>query len=249
MTEVIFKGPGYKLKGNYFQSDYSHSPVALVLYPKTKTNEIPDSIKVFIDVLKANNFSIFTFNFDRVGDVDESMFDSDFKKERELFEIISVLNWIANKHYDKKNLWLLSFYSSCWVGLQIVMRRPEIDDYILISPLQKIKDFTSVVPCSSNGLIIYESDLPNSVDEAIEKLLNKSKLEIKTMPFTNLNIEKNQNLDKVLNSFDEYLKKRLFEDNGKTKKIKRDRRKRKKRSTTEEKNSIRVPPIKSVDFE
>lgn len=247
MTDIIFKGPNCKLKGKFYQDRNPTSPIVLILYPESKTDEIPESIKSVISVLTGNNFSVFAFNFKRI---DNFITDQSQKKEEELFEVISVLNWINERYSEGKILWLFSFFSACWVGLQVVMRRPEISDYILFSPPAKVKDFNFIVPCSSIGLIVYEANLPNAVEEIIEKLLNKSESHVETMAFDNMNIEKNENIGPMLNYLDEYIKTRLNEDAGKIKKIKRDRRRRKKKKTaTDEEKNIHVMPIKTLDFD
>ncbi len=247
MTDIIFKGPNCKLKGRFYQDRNPNSPIVVILYPESKTDEIPESIKSVISVLTENNFSVFAFNFKRI---DNFITDQNQKKEQELFEVISVLNWINERYNEGKILWLFSFFSACWVGLQVVMRRPEISDYILFSPPSKAKEFNFIVPCSSIGLIIYESNLPNAVEEIVEKLLNKSESHVETMAFDNMNIEKNENIEPMLTYLDEYIKDRLNEDAGKIKKIKRDRRRRKKKKNmAEEEKNIHVVPIKSLDFD
>ena len=81
------------------------------------------------------------------------------------------------------------------------MRRPEITDYILFSPSPKMKDFSFIIPCSSNGLIIYEENVPNSAEEIIEKLSNKTDSHVETMPFDDINIEKSTNeQEKLVNN-------------------------------------------------
>jgi len=247
MSDVIFKGPNCKLKGKYYQDMDPSSPVVLVLYPESKTDEIPESIKSVIMVLLDNGFSVFAFNFKRISN---PISDQTQKREQELFEVIAVLNWINDRHSEGKILWLFSFFSACWAGLQVVMRRPEISDYVLFSPPAKAKDFTFIVPCSSTGLIVYETNLPNSVEEITEKLLSKSDSYVDTMGFDDMNLEKNDNIKQMLDFLDGYIKKRLVEDTGKIKKIKRDRRRRKKKKvSTEEERTVHVNPIKSLDFE
>lgn len=247
MTDIIFKGPNCKLKGTYYHDKNTQSPIVLILYPESKSNAVPEAIKSVVSILLKNSFSVFTFNFKRIDNI---ITDPVQKKEEELFEVISVLNWINEKHHEGKILWLFSFFSACWSGLQVVMRRPEISDYILFSPPAKVKDFTFIVPCSSNGLIVYETNLPNSIEEIVEKLLNKSDSHVETIAVDNCDIEKNQNTDEMLEKLEEYIKKRLIEDSGKIKKVKRDRRRRKKKkSTGEEEKNIHIIPIKTLDFD
>lgn len=247
MTDVIIKGPNCKLKGIYHQNKNPQSPIVLLLYPESKTDEVPEIIKSIVSILMENDFSVFLFNFKRIDNI---ITDQNQKKEQELFEVISILNWINEKNTEGKILWLFAFFSACWSGLQVVMRRPEITDYILFSPPAKVKDFSFIVPCSSVGLIAYETNLPNSVEDIIEKLSNKSDSHVETMPIDNSNFEKNENTAELFAGIDNYIKKRLIEDNGKIKKIKRDRRRRKKKKNNmEDEKNIHINPIKSLDFD
>ena len=170
MKDVIFKGPYSKLKGKFYQDPNITSPIVLILYPESKDNKIPEVINSIVSMMKNNGFSVFLFNFERIENDVKVNLDQAQKKEQELFEVISVLNWLSEKYYDGKILWLFSFFSTCSTGLQVVMRRPEITDYILFSPSPKMKDFSFIIPCSSTGLIVYEENLPNSAEEIIEKL-------------------------------------------------------------------------------
>lgn len=247
MTEVIFKGPNCKLKGLHYQDKNPQSPVVLVLYPESKSDTIPEAVKSVISLLLDNNFSVFAFNFKRINN---PLADQNQKREAELFEVISALNWINEKHRESRILWVFSFFAACSTGLQVVMRRPEITDYILFSPPAKFRDLTFVVPCSSVGLIVYETNLPNSVDDIVEKLSNKSDSCIDTMPIDNANIEQNKNIQPMLEMIDEYIKKRLIEDTGKIRKIKRDRRRRKKKKNPlDEEKNLHVVPIKTLDLD
>jgi len=247
MTDIIFKGPTSKLSGKYYKSNNSSAPIVLILYPESKDETIPPIIDLVISILKKNNLSIFVFNFKRISD---KIIDPMQKKEEEVLDVIAVLNWINEKYNEGKILWLFSFFSACWTGLQIVMRRPEISDYILFFPPQKIKDFSFIVPCSAAGLIVYESNLPNFVDEIVEKLLNKSDSKVEVIPLENLNMEKSENINEITEPLETYIKKRLTEDCGKIKKIKRDRRRRKKKKKPlDEEKSIHVVPIKYLDFD
>lgn len=250
MKDIIFKGPYCKLKGKFYQDPNITSPVVLILCPESKDNRVPEVVNSLVSIMKNNGFSIFLFNFERIESDNKVVLDQSQKKEQELFEVIAVLNWLNEKYYDGKVLWLFSFFSACSTGLQVVMRRPEITDYILFSPSPKMKDFSFIIPCSSNGLIIYEENLPNSAEEILEKLSNKTDSHVETMPFDDINIEKNKNTEKMLSSIEEYVKRRLVEDSGKIKKIKRDRRRRKKKKILlDEEKSIHIVPIKSLDFE
>jgi hypothetical protein len=207
-----------------------------------------------IDLLLDKGFSVFFFDFTRI---DHFINDPILKREEELNELICALDWVSKKYYTKKSLWLISFFATTWVGLQIVMRRPEITDYVLFSPPPKLKDFSFVVPCSAAGFILYETQIPNSVDEIVEKLLSKSDSHIETLPLSFSNatqsapgMSKTENIAVVIGELKKYIVKRLSENDGNGKKIRRDRRRRrKKKFIPDEEKTLRLPPIKSLEFD
>lgn len=248
LTDVIFKGTNSKLFGKYYKSNNEVMPIVLILYPETKNDNIPQAVNAVCDILKENEFSYFLFNFKKLNTrkIDEEI----DKKEEELLDVISALNWISSKYSESKILWLFSFFSTCPTGLQIAMRRPEITDYALFSPPVKFKDFSFIVPSSAAGLIVYESTLPNSVDEIVEKLSSKSDSKIETLPLEVVNLEKGENLELLAEPLNKYIEKRLADGSGRIKKIRRDRRRRKKKKLlAEEEKTIHISPIKSLEFD
>jgi alpha/beta superfamily hydrolase len=129
------------------------------------------------------------------------------------------------------------------------MRHPEIANYILFAPPLKLKDFNHIVPCSSNGLIVYEADLPNSVPELSEKLTSKGETRIETLGLEGVHIEKNKKLNVMLDKLRDFFATKTGKDTEKVGKIKRDRRRRKKkRDNSLQDKTPSVSPVKSLDI-
>ncbi|MCB1489624.1 MAG: prolyl oligopeptidase family serine peptidase, partial [Bauldia sp.] len=42
-----------------------------------------------------------------------------------------------------------------WIGMQLLMRRPEVEGFISIAPPANLHDFTFLAPCPSSGLIVH----------------------------------------------------------------------------------------------
>ena len=66
--------------------------------------------------------------------------------------------------------------------MQLLMRRPEINGFVCVSPPANIRDFSFLAPCPSSGLIIHgEKDNIASYDSAkilSEKLQKQKKVDI-----------------------------------------------------------------------
>ena len=50
--------------------------------------------------------------------------------------------------------WVAGFSFGAWIGMQLLMRRPEIESFISVAPPANMYDFTFLAPCPSSGLIL-----------------------------------------------------------------------------------------------
>jgi pimeloyl-ACP methyl ester carboxylesterase len=55
---------------------------------------------------------------------------------------------------NAKHCWVAGFSFGAWIGMQLLMRRPEITGFISVSPPANMYDFSFLAPCPSSGLII-----------------------------------------------------------------------------------------------
>ena len=42
-----------------------------------------------------------------------------------------------------------------WIGMQLLMRRPEINRFISIAPPANLYDFSFLAPCPASGLLVH----------------------------------------------------------------------------------------------
>ena len=55
---------------------------------------------------------------------------------------------------NAKHCWVAGFSFGAWIGMQLLMRRPEITGFISVSPPANMYDFSFLAPCPSSGLIV-----------------------------------------------------------------------------------------------
>ena len=95
--------------------------------------------------------------------------------------------------------------------MQLLMRRPEINRFIAISPQPNVYDFSFLSPCPTSGLVIYgKKDELVPVDHIIEiqKRLDSQKgikVEFKSIPEANHFFSKSE--ISLTTCLDEYIKK------------------------------------------
>jgi hypothetical protein len=107
---------------------------------------IYDLFYMFVD----RGFTTLRFNFRGVGR-SQGEFDHGMG---ELSDAAAALDWVQSLHPDARGCWVAGFSFGAWIGMQLLMRRPEIEGFISIAPQPNIYDFSFLAPCPSSGLII-----------------------------------------------------------------------------------------------
>lgn len=172
MPEVIFNGPAGRLEGRYVHGRQPNAPIALVLHPNpqqggTMNNRVAYTL---FQTFATRGFSTLRFNFRGVGR-SQGAFSMG---EGELSDAASALDWLQGINPGSSSVWVSGFSFGAWIAMQLLMRRPEIDGYVSVSPPANIYDFNFLAPCPNEGLIIQgnKDQVVNveSVDKLVERL-------------------------------------------------------------------------------
>jgi alpha/beta superfamily hydrolase len=249
MPEVIISGNVGRIEGRYHQNPNPKAPVALVLHPHplyggTMNNKITYNLyKAFAN----NGYSVLRINFRGVGK-SQGKFDNGVG---ELMDITAVINWLHDQNMEATDFWIAGFSFGAWIALQTVMRRPEIENYILVAPPASKYDFNFIVPCSASGLIIQgeKDEITKEQDSArlAEKLSARDGAEIAYQMVPNADHFFKEQMPDFEEAVDNYIKSRLMIDSSKVRKVKRDRRRRrKKKNIAEIKPERNHNPVKSL---
>jgi hypothetical protein len=180
MPDVIFNGPEGRLEGRYHHARKPSAPMALVLHPHplhggTMNNKIVYSLyQTFVK----RGFSTLRFNFRGVGR-SQGSFD---RGEGELADAAAALDWLQTYNANAETCWVAGYSFGAWIGMQLLMRRPEIEAFVAISPPANQYDFTFLAPCPSSGLILQgDSDTlvpADSVQKLVQKLSHQRDIKI-----------------------------------------------------------------------
>jgi alpha/beta superfamily hydrolase len=173
MPEVIFPGPDGRLEGRYQPGPRPRSPLALILHPHslaggTMNNPIVFRLyKLFTD----RGFATLRFNFRGVGR-SQGEFDNGVG---ELSDAASALDWMQQYNPEAPITWVAGFSFGAWIGMQLLMRRPEIKGFISVAPPASMYDFGFLAPCPSSGLIVQGGQDEIATPSATQKLVDKLK--------------------------------------------------------------------------
>ncbi len=171
MAEVTISGPAGRLEGKYHKSFKKDAPVVLVLHPHpmhggTMNNKVTYLI---YQTFAQMGFNTLRFNFRGIGK-SEGSFDNG---EGELNDAMAVLDWLQAENKSAHSFWIAGFSFGSWIGLQLLMRRPELEGFVMVAPPTTLYDFSFLSPCPVSGKIIQGTadDLVNI--ESVEKLMSK----------------------------------------------------------------------------
>lgn len=175
MPEVIFAGPEGRLEGRYHHSDTPRAPIAVILHPHPQHGGTMNNKVVYnlYYVFVKKGYSVVRFNFRGVG---RSQGDFD-NGQGELSDAAAALDWLQSVNPNASACWVAGFSFGAWIGMQLLMRRPEIEGFISIAPPANMYDFSFLAPCPSSGLILQGTDDDVVPEPSVEKLANKLKLQ------------------------------------------------------------------------
>ncbi len=153
MPEVIFAGPAGRLEGRFHPAKKRGAPIAIVLHPHpqfggTMNNQIVYNLYY---AFAERGFSVLRFNFRGVGR-SQGHFDHG---AGELSDAAAALDWAQTVSPDARACWIAGFSFGAWIGMQLLMRRPEIEGFISIAPPATLYDFSFLAPCPSSGLFVH----------------------------------------------------------------------------------------------
>lgn len=214
MPEVIFAGPEGRLEGRYHPQKAKDAPIAIVLHPHpqfggTMNNKLVYNLHyTFFNM----GFTVLRFNFRGVG---RSQGEYD-QGVGELSDAASALDYLQNLNPNSKHCWVAGFSFGSWIGMQLLMRRPEITGFISVSPPANMYDFSFLAPCPASGLIINGAAdrvaPPQDTDILVEKLHEQ-----KGITITHQEIEgaghffEDEHMDTLLANTETYVRRRLTE--------------------------------------
>jgi len=186
MPEVMFAGPDGRLEGRYHHAKKPNAPVALLLHPHplhggTMNNRVVHGL---YGRFQAMGFSVLRFNFRGVGK-SQGRYDGGIG---EISDAASALDFLQTINPAASMLWVAGYSFGSYVGMQLLMRRPEMGGFVSISAPASHYDFGFLAPCPCSGMILHGEDdelVPvASVGRLVDKLNTQKgvKIDYRTLP-------------------------------------------------------------------
>jgi len=211
MPEVIFNGPEGRIEGRYHHSKQPNAPIVLLLHPHpqyggTMNNKV---VYALYQIFVKRGFSALRFNFRGVGR-SQGRFDNG---QGELSDAASALDWMQAQNPNAGDCWIAGFSFGAWIGMQLMMRRPEINGFISVAPPASMQDFSFLAPCPASGMIIHgdkDEVVPlAAVTKLAQKLSSQKNIKIDFRVVEGSDHFFQNSIDALVGHVDDYLNKVL----------------------------------------
>ena len=216
MPEVIISGPEGRIEAKYTPCENPQAPLALILHPEpnkggTMNNKVIFSL--YREFVK-RNFATMRFNFRGVGRSQGSYDDG----EGELADAATAMDWLQSQNPNASYCWVAGFSFGAWIGMQLMMRRPEIKGFISLSAPTLTRDFSFLAPCPSSGLFIDGSENETvpiySLSRVLEKISIQKGAVIEDKIISGADHFFNDHHEEMINVVREYLDKVFIENSN-----------------------------------
>jgi uncharacterized protein len=211
MPEVIFPGPEGRLEGRFQPGPRPRAPVAMILHPHPSAGGTMNNAicQAMYQTFVRRGFAVLRFNFRGVGR-SQGVFDNGVG---ELSDAASALDWVQSIHPEAQTTWVAGYSFGALIGMQLLMRRPEIRGFISVAPPANMYDFTFLAPCPSSGIIVQgthdEVVTAGAVQKLVDKLRTQKHITIEHDEIQGANHFFENEMPQLMGSVDRYLDMRL----------------------------------------
>jgi alpha/beta superfamily hydrolase len=207
MPEVIINGPEGRLEARYMPAIDPTAPIALILHPEPNYGGNMNNRVSFAmyKLFQARGFSVMRFNFRGVGRSQGNYSGG----EGELSDAATALDWIQSQCSGARSCWIAGFSFGALIGMQLMMRRPEVVGFVSITLPVHEHDFTFLAPCPSSGLVVHggadQVVSSEQVTSTIEKIPTQKGIKIDFREIEDANHFFTHHLDDLTDTIGDYL--------------------------------------------
>ena len=134
----------------------------------------------------------------------------------ELSDAASALDWVQSIHPEAQSTWIAGYSFGALIGMQLLMRRPEVRGFISVAPPANMYDFSFLAPCPASGIFVQGAAdtvvQPIAVQKLVDKLRTQKHITIHHEEIPRANHFFENEIEELMGSVDNYLDFRLSPD-------------------------------------
>jgi uncharacterized protein len=153
MPDIILPGPAGRIEARFQRQKTPGAPMALVLHSHPQFGGTMNNPLVYdlFHMFHGLGCTAVRFNFRGVGRRPGTFASG----SGGLFDAAAVLDWMNTLYPNPSFVWICGISFGAWIGMQLLMRRPEITGFVSIAPPASMYDFAFLAPCPASGLIVH----------------------------------------------------------------------------------------------
>ncbi|ETZ07319.1 hypothetical protein P618_200503 [Holospora obtusa F1] len=154
-STFMIPGPQGKIEVVYHTTKNS-SNVVLLASPHPKWEGLLDHSVIFTIYRSfvRCKFDVLRFNYRGTGKSTGTFSNG----EGEISDAESCLNWLSDHYPPKARYWVAGYSFGAWIGMQILMRRPECERFVGVALRPNLYPFDFLAPCPHPGLIVHGTE-------------------------------------------------------------------------------------------
>ena len=140
MPEVIINGPDGRLECKYQPGREAQRAdrFDVASTSAARRDDEQQGRLHLIPNISSTWFACMRFNFRGVGRSPGTF----ARGEGELSDAAAALDWLQSYNENAPQCWIAGFSFGAWIGMQLLMRRPEITSFVSVAPPANMYDFS-----------------------------------------------------------------------------------------------------------
>ena len=211
MPEVIFTGPAGRIEGRYHPARQKNAPIAIVLHPHPQFGGTMNHQIVY--QLYYRSCTAASPCCASISAASAAARAPSTTARASCRTPPPRSTGRSRSTPEARSCWIAGFSFGAWIGMQLLMRRPEIEGFISIAPPANLYDFSFLAPCPSSGLIIHgdkDAVVPHKdVTGLVDKLKTQKGIVIDQKVIPGANHFFDGKVEPLMQAVSAYLDKRL----------------------------------------
>ena len=173
LENVSIKGSKGNIRGKYLKQRREKSPCVLICGPLAKENELVGNFRIssIFKLYGGKGYNVLYFSYRGEGG-SEGKFKETFDGVE---DSLDSFEWLVSKNYDSRNFSVVGIQYGSVPALEIVTRRPEIHNFLLVNPSCEHINLNHIMNHQSSGQILIDEVHFKNTKDSVQKL--KEKLE------------------------------------------------------------------------
>lgn len=173
--KILLNGENGQIEASYHRAKETNKKIAVVFHDHPSANgSMNEKVNYTIfHTFATNGFNVIRANYRGIGNSRGPFTNG----EGELCDGANILDWLEKNNEFAEETWVAGIGFGAWICFQLLMRRPDITNFAVVSPNIKKYDYSFVNSTPCKGIIVNNISPGETKDDGTKQFvsnLNKS---------------------------------------------------------------------------